>query len=108
MKLDISIVRAQLAQKATQKTYNQILSEYGLKYSDRYYLSKILNDETFDPPPRIKAAFGITEYRLVEACDCGEVHLKSRCPNRQRRYRDLFSIPENELAWMLENREPIS
>ena len=52
--------------------------------------------------------FRLQELKPAPACsDCGEVHVKNRCPEKPRRYRDLWAVPPEILREWLENREEI-
>lgn len=50
--------------------------------------------------------FKLPTFAQAPTCkSCGEVHTTSRCTQKKRGYKDLFSMPENILKFKIENRE---
>ena len=42
--------RAKIRKDKETQTYDQIIASLGLKYQDRYHLSRIVNDDGYIPP----------------------------------------------------------
>ena len=71
---------------------------------------RIANDPAYFPKDKsILAILGVPPMGETPVCQvCGIIHLATNCPGRQRpfeSYKDLSSIPPEDLRWMIENRE---
>ena len=74
--------RALLELLKKQFSYKHLEDEMGV---NRYYLWKILNDETYRPTPRISHILGIKLYREAPVCSkCGEVHVTKICTKNRK------------------------
>lgn len=57
-------------------------------------------------PKKWHFELGLPAHKPAPVCShCGEVHVSKRCTARKRKYKDLFSIPVEELRYMIQNRE---